>query len=152
MIPSVQTESYFNKRLKNRSNIMSLFRRAGSTSIILIVCSTILLIIANHAVAHASDDDARERGANLFHTRGCERCHSITGVGGDRAPELSSVALRRTPRQIKTQIMNGGHGMPPFASVLTKDEVKDLVTFLSSCRTDTAPGCRTWTAETQPAQ
>jgi cytochrome c1 len=41
--------------------------------------------------------------------------------------------------------------MPPFANVLTKDEVKDVVAFLASCRTDTAPGCRRWTAS-QPSQ
>ena len=27
--------------------------------------------------------------------------------------------------QIKTQILKGGHGMPPFGNVLSKDEVKD---------------------------
>jgi hypothetical protein len=34
--------------------------------------------------------------------------------------------------------------MPPFGSILSKDEVKDLVIFLTSCRTETAPGCRQW--------
>lgn len=37
--------------------------------------------------------------------------------------------------------------MPPFGRVLTRDEVGDLVTFLTSCRTDAAPGCRSWTEE-----
>lgn len=88
------------------------------------------------------------RGAVDFHTKGCERCHRITGVGGDRAPDLGSVGLRRNAHQIKLQILNGGHGMPPFGDVLSKKEVDDLVSFLTSCRTDTPPGCR----ELIPAQ
>jgi mono/diheme cytochrome c family protein len=98
------------------------------------------------AVVWASDHPAQQRGALDFHTQGCERCHSITGVGGQRAPDLGSVGLRRTPRQIRRQILRGGHGMPPFGKVLANSEVDDLVVFLSSCRTDQAPGCREWDA------
>ena len=72
------------------------------------------------------------------------RCHSITGVGGVRAPDLGNVALRRDARRIKDQIMKGGHGMPPFGKVLKKDQVNDLVQFLTSCETKRAPGCRKW--------
>jgi hypothetical protein len=32
--------------------------------------------------------------------------------------------------------------MPPFGNVLSKEEVKDLVAFLTTCRTDAALGCR----------
>jgi mono/diheme cytochrome c family protein len=98
----------------------------------------------DRAVASSSNAGARERGATVFETRGCERCHAILGVGGDRAPDLATVGERRSASQIKTQVMNGGHGMPPFGSILSKDEVKDVVTFLSSCRTKDAPGCRQW--------
>jgi len=103
-----------------------------------------ILVALNRPAAYASSAGKRERGANLFLTRGCVRCHSITGVGGSRAPDLGSVGLRRQAPQIKKQILNGGHGMPPFKDVLTKDQVKDLVAFLTSCRTSMAPGCRTW--------
>jgi ubiquinol-cytochrome c reductase cytochrome b subunit len=63
-------------------------------------------------------------------------------VGGTRGPDLGSVGLRRTPRQIRKQILHGGHGMPPFGGVLTRSEVDDLVLFLTSCRSDQVPGCR----------
>ena len=118
------------------------FRRAVSACFALFAFSAIVFAISNRLVVCASNSDARERGAVAFHTKGCERCHAITGVGGDRAPDLGSVGQRRAPGQIKTQILNGGHGMPPFGKVLSKDDVKDLVAFLASCRTDTAPGCR----------
>jgi mono/diheme cytochrome c family protein len=102
------------------------------------------LLIAGTQAGFAADQQARERGSSVFQTHGCLRCHSITGVGGDRGPDLGSVALRRGPGQIRRQIVHGGHGMPPFGGVLNRREIDDLVEFLSSCRSDEAPGCRTW--------
>lgn len=101
-----------------------------------------LVLVRRPPLVWASDHQGGERGAFDFHTRGCERCHSITGVGGTRGPDLGSVGLRRTPRQIRKQILNGGHGMPPFSEVLSRREVDDLIVFLMSCRTDQVPGCR----------
>lgn len=88
--------------------------------------------------------NTRQRGATVFQTKGCERCHAILGTGGDRAPDLAGVGSRKTASQIRMQVVNGGHGMPPFGKVLSKDEVKDVVVFLTSCRTESAPGCRQW--------
>jgi mono/diheme cytochrome c family protein len=118
--------------------------RAVSACIFLLSFLGLVAVLANRPVAFASNSDARERGATAFQTRGCEKCHAILGVGGDRAPDLALVGNRRTASRIKAQIMQGGHGMPPFGDVLSKDEVKDLVVFLTSCRTETAPGCRQW--------
>ncbi len=126
------------------------FRRAVSACIIFLACSIAVLIVVSRPVAYASNADARDHGASVFHTKGCERCHSITGVGGDRAPDLSSVGQRRGASQIKKQILKGGHGMPPFKDVLTEGEVKDLVAFLTSCRSNSAPGCRQWTVAQTP--
>jgi len=120
---------------------MSFFRSVVYTSIVFLACF-VFFIVVKKPVAHASSGDARERGAIDFQTKGCERCHSISGIGGDRAPDLENVGSRRTGHQIKLQVVHGGHGMPPFGGVLTKNEVKDLVSFLTSCRTDKAPGCR----------
>ena len=122
------------------------FRGAASACAIIAVCSTFLFLLTKQPVAFASSEDALKRGAIAFHTKGCERCHSITGVGGDRAADLGAVGLRRKPTKIKSQILEGGGGMPPFKSVLTKNEVSDLVVFLTSCRTEMAPGCREWGA------
>ena len=126
------------------------FRRVVSACIIFLACSITVFIVVNRPVAYASNADARDRGASVFHTKGCERCHSITGIGGDRAPDLSSIGQRRGTGQIKKQILKGGKGMPPFKDVLTEGEVKDLVAFLTSCRTNSAPGCRKWTAAQTP--
>jgi mono/diheme cytochrome c family protein len=102
------------------------------------------LLIAVLRSGFAADLEARERGSLVFQTHGCLRCHSITGAGGDRAPDLGSVGLRRGPGQIRRQIVHGGHGMPPFGKVLSAGDINDLVEFLSACRSDEAPGCRNW--------
>jgi len=118
-------------------------RRAVSASFVLLFCSALIAAFSTRASA-SSGSEAKKRGATVFHTRGCEKCHAILGIGGDRAPDLATVGHRRSAGQIKTQIMNGGHGMPPFGEVLSKDDVKDLVAFLTSCRGESAPGCRQW--------
>lgn len=98
----------------------------------------------------AAKSPAQERGAAIFQNSGCLRCHSITGVGGTRAPDLGKVGLRRSPVQIRKQIVHGGHGMPPFGDVLSTRKIDAIVQFLRSCRTDTPPGCRTWEAPATP--
>lgn len=111
-----------------------------------------LLLPTNYALAQSSKTDSRSHGAHLFETSGCQQCHSILGVGGDRAPDLGAVALRRDPQRIREQIVKGGHGMPPFGQTLKKDEIDELVDFLSSCRSKTAPGCRRWMPPPQQPQ
>jgi len=119
-------------------------RRALNASIVLLACSAIFFFTSKSPFAYASHDDTRERGAIDFQTKGCERCHGISGIGGDRAPDLEGVGGRRNAGQIKSQILNGGHGMPPFKGVLTANEVNDLVSFLSACRADKSASCRQW--------
>ena len=127
-------------------------RRAATAGAVLLGIALSISISSNHA-AYAANDDARQHGATIFQTKGCERCHSILGVGGDRAPDLGSVGRRKTASQIRTQVINGGHGMPPFGKVLSKDEVKDVIVFLTACKTEAAPGCRQWMQpEPEPGQ
>jgi mono/diheme cytochrome c family protein len=102
---------------------------------------------AAQAPVDGANNDAVQHGAVVFQTKGCIRCHSITGVGGDNAPDLGAVGKHMSGSRIQKQILKGGHGMPPFANVLSEDEVKDVVSFLRTCKTKQAPGCRTWTAE-----
>jgi mono/diheme cytochrome c family protein len=116
----------------------------GLLLLFFVLAGGLLFLAADRRSAYASSASDREHGALVFHKSGCEQCHSITGVGGDRAPDLGSVGQRRDPASIKAQILKGGHGMPPFAKVLSKEEVKALVAFLAACRSDAAPGCRQW--------
>jgi len=79
-----------------------------------------------------SSDPAVVHGAVLFHERGCEFCHSVSGYGGHRGPDLTDIGNRLSSREMMTFIMNGGYNMPPFAGVLKSDETNDLIAFLQS--------------------
>lgn len=120
----------------------SFLGRACACTILL--CLIVFISARINRALRAENMNARQRGATVFQTKGCERCHAILGTGGDRAPDLAGVGLRKTASQIRMQVVDGGHGMPPFGKVLSKDEVKDVVVFLTSCRTESAPGCRQW--------
>jgi ubiquinol-cytochrome c reductase cytochrome b subunit len=81
-----------------------------------------------------SSDPAVLQGARLFHAKGCEFCHAIEGHGGERGPDLSEVASRMSPDQIATRITNGSPNMPAYVRVLTPEETRAIVAFLSTRR------------------
>ena len=74
---------------------------------------------------------ARE-GAILFHQKGCEFCHNIAGYGGIRGPNLGDVGDRLTPEQMTIRISEGSTDMPAFGSILSTQEMDDLVAFLQT--------------------
>ena len=78
---------------------------------------------------------AKSRGATVYADHGCQQCHTIRqDGGGTKGPDLSGVGRSLSKGQIRTQILHGGHEMPPFADVLQKSEVDDLVAYLHYCR------------------
>jgi ubiquinol-cytochrome c reductase cytochrome b subunit len=79
-----------------------------------------------------STDPAITEGARLFHEKGCEFCHAIEGYGGKRGPDLSDVRSRMAPDQIAARITNGSPSMPAYARMLTPEQVRMLVAFLST--------------------
>jgi ubiquinol-cytochrome c reductase cytochrome b subunit len=79
-----------------------------------------------------SNDPPVLMGAQLFHDKGCEFCHTVEGHGGLRGPNLTDVALRLSLNDIKIRILNGGGNMPSFAGILTAENLDDLVAFLES--------------------
>ena len=72
------------------------------------------------------------KGGQLFFSKGCEYCHTISGYGGKRGPNLSTIGSRLTPNDIIYRILNGGTNMPPYADNMSPDDLSALVAFLES--------------------
>jgi ubiquinol-cytochrome c reductase cytochrome b subunit len=83
------------------------------------------------AVIGASSGPVYEGGL-LFHDKGCEYCHTVNGYGGRRGPNLSTIGNQRDAAQLTVRILQGGINMPAFGSILTPQEVQNLVAFLES--------------------
>jgi len=71
-------------------------------------------------------------GVKLFYSKGCLYCHTISGYGGKRGPELTNVGARLNEEQLTIKIVNGGGYMPAFGGSLTEKELKELVAFLKT--------------------
>ena len=56
------------------------------------------------------------------------------GCGGKRGPDLTDVADRMSPDQITGRITNGSPNMPAYVRVLSPEETRAIVTFLSTRR------------------
>ncbi len=72
------------------------------------------------------------RGGMDFNEKGCLYCHTISGHGGLRGPDLTYIGDRLSPDELTWRIMNGGLNMPGFGGTLTNEELADLVVFLKS--------------------
>ena len=71
-------------------------------------------------------------GAYVFQNSGCTMCHLMAGSGGSRGPDLTHIGSRLTNDQLTWRILNGGHNMPAYNSILNPGEVDQLVSFLSA--------------------
>jgi mono/diheme cytochrome c family protein len=92
-----------------------------------------VIILSAALPAHASSNKAdEEAGAVLFRDKGCAYCHGANGVGGKKAPALTSIRTDKAwpPAKITTQILNGGQKMPPFGDSLTDAQISQLVAYL----------------------
>jgi ubiquinol-cytochrome c reductase cytochrome b subunit len=73
-------------------------------------------------------------GALVFQNKQCRNCHEVGGAGGQRGPELDSVASRLTEDQLVRQVLQGGGNMPAYGNALSPAETTALVAFLKTLR------------------
>jgi mono/diheme cytochrome c family protein len=92
------------------------------------------LSVTCSCLAFASSRSQRAHGAQVFADTGCQHCHSIRSVGGHRGPDLSGVGRRKSKAELQKQIVYGDKVMPAFGDDLEPNDLKDLITYLKSCR------------------
>lgn len=122
-------------------------RRPWAVGIVLAVVCTVaaLTVVGNRepwlprfeaqalpASVVASGDSSVRLGAALFHDQSCEACHMVSGYGGLRGPDLSSVGSRLSRGELAWRIQNGAQSMPPYAGRLTTGQLNHLLDFLQS--------------------
>jgi ubiquinol-cytochrome c reductase cytochrome b subunit len=72
------------------------------------------------------------QGAVVFQAKQCRNCHSIGGSGGQRGPDLDTVATRLTIDQMRFKVVTGGGNMPAYGKNLSPSEIEALVSFLDT--------------------
>jgi len=71
-------------------------------------------------------------GARVFHDKGCEYCHKVSGYGGVRGPDLTYAGDNLTTAQMTTRIYSGGTNMPSYNGNITSAQLSALLAFLNS--------------------
>ncbi len=81
-------------------------------------------------MSHCSGEIAT--GAALFYSKGCEYCHTVSGYGGIRGPDLTDAGDRMSADQVRTRLYSGATNMPSYTKILTADEVNAITAFVES--------------------
>lgn len=82
-------------------------------------------------------DDATERGREVYAMQKCALCHSIAGIGGKKMP-LDRVGSRLKPEDIRKQVrtpkaIKADSTMKSYPNLPEKD-LSDLTAFLMSLK------------------
>jgi mono/diheme cytochrome c family protein len=71
-------------------------------------------------------------GAKVFGEAGCGDCHAMkaAGTNGQAGPNLDQ--SRPDFEKVRTQVDNGGGGMPSFRGRLSADQIRDVAAFVAA--------------------
>lgn len=101
-------------------------------AVCLVVSAAIVLVLA--AVPPREVTAEAAAGANVWRAYGCEGCHTLYGMGGAYAPDLTHIYAQRGADYLREFLVNpaafhpGGRMMPAFG--LTRSETDNLLAFL----------------------
>lgn len=94
---------------------------------------TLIIVLIIFAILLSS---CARTGEDLFVSKGCIRCHSFKGEGGNIGPDLTAVTRRRSDGWINQQIRNSRthnpHSRMPDYSGLSDYEIHSIIAYLKS--------------------
>ncbi|HTR29720.1 MAG TPA: cytochrome b N-terminal domain-containing protein [Puia sp.] len=79
-----------------------------------------------------SQDTAVVRGAAFLYQKGCLYCHRVDDQGGVKGPDFTHLAARLSLDEMTVRIVNGGPNMPAYGGLLKKEELADILAYLST--------------------
>jgi mono/diheme cytochrome c family protein len=83
------------------------------------------------------------QAATFIQGAGCTSCHDFGGGGPAIGPFLGKGAVangfNNDPAKIKTQIENGGNGMPPFKGKIPDTQIQAMTDFIVGLGTGKPP-------------
>jgi quinohemoprotein ethanol dehydrogenase len=79
--------------------------------------------------ATETGDGQATSGAELFSSN-CESCHGPNGTGGHVGPDLQKSAVAEDLAKVEKQVRNGKGVMPPFADVLSDEEIDTVAHYV----------------------
>jgi mono/diheme cytochrome c family protein len=79
--------------------------------------------------ATETGDGQATTGAELFSSN-CESCHGPNGAGGHVGPNLQKSSVAENLAAVEKQVRNGGGAMPPFANVLSDEEIDTVAHYV----------------------
>jgi cytochrome c553 len=90
------------------------------------------MVAALLAGCGGSTKSSSSRGAELFHSAGCDGCHTLAAANarGQQGPNLDE--LKPAYDTVVRQVSNGGGGMPAFAGKLSKEQIQKVASFVAS--------------------
>lgn len=113
-------------------------KRVGLLLVALFVVGGPLLIPSSNAAPAALVD--AEAGKTAFQTY-CQNCHTATSTDTKVGPGLLGLFKRKkmpasgrplTEDNVRSQILNGGNGMPGFKAAMDADEINSLIAYLKT--------------------
>jgi alcohol dehydrogenase (cytochrome c) len=84
-----------------------------------------------HAGEGGNDAAGDPAAGNTVFADNCAGCHGVSGTGGNGGPDLTAIPSAQDPATVKTQVENGGGGMPAFKGTLTEKQIKDVTAYVT---------------------
>jgi alcohol dehydrogenase (cytochrome c) len=83
-------------------------------------------------VQHTGENQSATAIGQQIFANNCSVCHGALGQGGNGGPDLQNLPAAGDFATVVKQVTNGGGAMPPFKGKLTKAQINDVATYVTT--------------------